>query len=126
MPGRRPKPSPSSTPESVGERLARLRRERGITQIELAKKLGVGQSVVSHYERSRRGLDSDLVRRLTTILGVSADELLGLQPVRSGDLVIQRRFLRKLRDVGRLSRRDQNALLRTIEAFIRGQLPRSA
>ena len=36
--------------ESIGRRLARIRKERGLTQIELAEKIGIIQSLVSSYE----------------------------------------------------------------------------
>jgi transcriptional regulator with XRE-family HTH domain len=71
--------------ESLGQRLARLRKERGITQVELALRLGVAQPVVSDYERGELRLHGELIIRLTQILAVSSDELLGLQPVKSAN-----------------------------------------
>src|SRR5438034_2484544 len=71
----------AATPaETVGQRLARLRRERGLTQVELAERLGIAQPIVSDYERGELRLHGQLIVRLTEILGVSADELLGLTP----------------------------------------------
>lgn len=42
---------PIPTKESIGERVARIRKERGFTQVELAEKIGVIQSIVSAIER---------------------------------------------------------------------------
>jgi len=39
--------------ETPGQRLARIRRERGFTQIELADKTGMVQALVSDYERGK-------------------------------------------------------------------------
>jgi transcriptional regulator with XRE-family HTH domain len=64
--------------EVIGERLARLRQERGISQQELAKQLGIAQPNVSDYERGIMRLHGELIVKLTEILSVSADELLGL------------------------------------------------
>ena len=36
--------------ESMGERVARLRKERGFTQVELAEKVGIIQTIVSAIE----------------------------------------------------------------------------
>jgi transcriptional regulator with XRE-family HTH domain len=104
--------------ETVGERLARLRRERGITQAELARMLGVVQPMVSDYERGELRLHGQLIIELTRILGVSADELLGLDKPRGNASVKNRRLLRRLQQLERLPRRDQQALLRTIDAFL--------
>ena len=39
--------------ESVGERMARLRKGHGLTQRELAAKIGVSRSVIMDYERGK-------------------------------------------------------------------------
>lgn len=105
--------------ETPGARLARLRREKGITQVELAERLGVTQSVVSDYERDALRLNSELIVQLTQILGVSADELLGLaKPAQSNAPIKNRRLYRQLQNIERLPKRDQQALLRTIDAFL--------
>ncbi len=105
--------------ETPGARVARLRRDRGITQIELAEKLGVTQSVVSDYERDTLRLNSELIVQLTEILGASADEILGLEKAsRSERGLSNRRLYRQLQSIDKLPKRDQQALLRTIAAFL--------
>jgi DNA-binding XRE family transcriptional regulator len=37
--------------ETLGRRIARLRKERGYTQVELAEKIGIIQVLISDYER---------------------------------------------------------------------------
>lgn len=64
--------------ESIGERLARFREERGISQQELAEQLGIAQPNISDYERGVLRLHGELIVKLTEILRVSADDLLGL------------------------------------------------
>ncbi len=62
-----------------GEFLARLKRARkdaGITQQELAKRLGRPQSFVSKYENAERRLDVVEFLQVTEALGVDACELL--------------------------------------------------
>ncbi len=104
--------------ETVGERLARIRRERGITQAELAEKLGLAQPNVSDYERGVLRLNADLILKPTEILKVSADELLGLREPKTTRSPRNRRLARRLEEIERLPRRDQEALLRTIDAFL--------
>jgi len=104
--------------ESIGERLARFRRERGITQAELADRLGLAQPNISDYERGILRLNADLILRLTEILKVSADEILGLREPARRTGAGNRRIARRLEEIERLPRRDQEALLRTIDAFL--------
>jgi transcriptional regulator with XRE-family HTH domain len=109
----------ASQGETVGQRLARLRRERGLTQVELAERLGIAQPIVSDYERGELRLHGQLIVRLTAILGVSADELLGLAPTPPTQPMAHRRLVRRLQAIDRLPRRDQQALYRTIDAFLK-------
>ncbi len=62
--------------ESAGQRLARIRRERGFTQVELAEKTGLVQTLVSDYERGKLRLNADMILRFATALEVSTDDLL--------------------------------------------------
>jgi len=109
---------PEVDKQSLGRRLARLRRERGLTQIEMAEMLGVAQPVVSDYERGELRLHGELIIKLTHILAISADELLGLDKPAHNEKLGDRRFIRRLKEIDRLNKRDQQALLRTIDAFL--------
>jgi transcriptional regulator with XRE-family HTH domain len=107
--------------ETLGARIARLRREKGMTQVELAQRLNVSQPVVSDYEHDVIRLPTDAVVQVAELLGVSADELLGMKTAvraASGASIKNRRLYRRMQEIEKLPRRDQEALLRTIEAFI--------
>lgn len=108
----------SKQKETIGERLARLRRERGLTQVELAAEIGVAQPVLSDYERGELRLHGQLIIDLAKILGVSADELLGLEKLKPNGTMKNRQLLRRMQQLDRLPKRDQQALLRTIDAFL--------
>ena len=61
----------------LGKKIARLRRERGITQAELAEQLHFTYQAVSNWERGVSEPDSETLVRLAAYFGVSTDELLG-------------------------------------------------
>lgn len=109
----------SPVQESFGQRVARLRKERGYTQVELAEKIGIIQALISDYERDKLRPYGDMVARFALALDVTADELLGIAPLaKTRGAVHNRRFLRRLQMVDKLPKRDQDALLRTIDAFL--------
>jgi transcriptional regulator with XRE-family HTH domain len=121
MPRRVTPPSAGSSDEPLGRRLAALRKERGLTQTDLAKKLGTAQAVISDYERGKLRPNPEILVRLAKVLDVSADELLGLRPPPKTETArLNRRFLRRLQQIDRLPKRDQDALLRMIDAVLRG------
>lgn len=61
-----------------GERLRELRTERGLTQKQLAEKLGLTQKNVSKYELEKLDLNTETIVKICRFFGCSADYLLGL------------------------------------------------
>ncbi len=56
-------------------RLREMREAAGLSQTDLADRLGVSQSFVTKYERGDRRLDLFQLRAVTTALGVAVSEL---------------------------------------------------
>lgn len=104
--------------EKLGERLARLRKAKGMSQVEIAEHLGVAQPIVSKYESGELRLHGELIIRLASLLDVSADELLGLEQGSRPHAPKDRRLARRMEAVDRLPKRDRDALTRTIDAFL--------
>ncbi|MFA4884497.1 MAG: helix-turn-helix transcriptional regulator [Desulfotomaculaceae bacterium] len=67
---------------SLGHRLTELRKEKGLSQIELAQRLNMGQSTIAMYERDKRCPDNKTLERLAGFFNVSVDYLLGLTNTR--------------------------------------------
>jgi transcriptional regulator with XRE-family HTH domain len=105
--------------ESFGRRLTRIRKERGFTQVEIARKIGIIQALVSAYECDKIRLHAEMVVRFAQALEVSADELLGLAAKKSNGTFKNRRLVRRLQQLERLPRRDQEAVIRTLDAFLK-------
>ena len=61
----------------IGKNIKRFRRECGLTQAELAKKLGVTTQAVSKWETQMNSPDIALIPKIAQVLGVSIDELFG-------------------------------------------------
>lgn len=104
--------------EPLGSRLARLRRERGLSQKDLAALLDVSQPIVSDYETGRLRLHGDVIVALAKILKVSTDELLGVTTQPRQVVIKDRRLLERLAQIDQLPKRKKDALLVTIKAFL--------
>lgn len=55
--------------------LAELRQQRGITQIEMAKILGIADSTLSQYETGQRTLPVNIAKKIAAILDVSIEDI---------------------------------------------------
>ena len=62
--------------ETFGNMVVVLRKEKGMTQLELAEKMGVTDKAVSKWERDLSFPDVSSIPKLADILGVSVDELM--------------------------------------------------
>ena len=62
--------------QSFGAMIAAMRKEQGMTQLELAEKMGVTDKAVSKWERDLSFPDVDSIPRLAEIFDVTVDELM--------------------------------------------------
>ena len=108
--------------ETIGQRVARLRKERGYTQIELAEKTGIPQTLITDYERDKLRLHPEMVIRFAQALEVTTDELLGLNGAKkNGDSgKASLRLLRRVKRIDDLPSSQQKTLLKTIDTFLKG------
>ena len=63
---------------SVAMRLKLLRTEEGLTQNEIAEKLGISQQTYSKYEKGTSNVDSVILTKICNLYGVTADYVLGI------------------------------------------------
>lgn len=79
MPGGRPT---TRKAPPFGSRLAAVRTAHGMSQAEFAERVGLSREMVAYYERRAKNPTADFVQKAAAVLGVSADELLGVEPIR--------------------------------------------
>lgn len=62
--------------ETIGKRIAKYRKEKGMTQEDLAARMGVSGQAVSKWETDASCPDISLLPQLCSVLGITTDELL--------------------------------------------------
>lgn len=106
------------TLEGFGPRLAALRQARGLTQAELGEMVDASQRVIAYYENEEAQPPGALLADLAIALQVSADELLGLKPVKTKASSKKARLLKRLQQVEKLPAADQRAVLKFVDALV--------
>lgn len=104
--------------KTIAKRLREIRKRRGMTQVQLAEKVGIRQVLVSQYELGQTRIHGALLAAFAKALRTSADEILGLKESKENGHIKDRRFLRRLEQIDGLPRRKKDALLTTIDAFL--------
>jgi len=103
---------------SIGSRLSQIRKEKGYTQIELAKKTGLTQALISSYERGRLRLSAETVIRFAKALGVSTDDILGFTKGSNDTERVSLRLIRRLGRIESLPTSKQKTILKAIDFMI--------
>ena len=69
-----------------GQKLKELRQISGMTQKQLASRLGITKSTVSFYERHERMPSPEIMSKIASIFHVSVDALMGLEKSKTIDV----------------------------------------
>ena len=73
--------------KSIGEMISSLRKEKGMTQNDLAEKMNVTDKAVSKWERNLSCPDVNSIPKLAEILGTTVEELLNAQPKKENNKI---------------------------------------
>jgi repressor LexA len=101
-----------------GERIVVAREEAGLSQRELAEKLGVTQRALSWWEREPVALKPDQMAALAAALGVSTDHLLGVQAARKRGPGPMGKARKVFEAVSKLPRHQQQKIVDVVETFV--------
>ncbi len=96
--------------QHFAETLRNLRKEKGITQAELARQLYMNKSMISAYEKESRMPSLDVLIKMSEFFNVTLDYLLGVEREHTND---KDRTI----DVSGLNDKQINALKEIIKAF---------
>jgi len=63
--------------QELGEKIVMLRRERGLSQTNLAQAISLSRVTLSHYERGERAIRTETLLRIAVYFDVSVEFLIG-------------------------------------------------
>jgi transcriptional regulator with XRE-family HTH domain len=101
-----------------GERLVATREAAGLSQRELAEKLGISQRSLSWWEREHVALKPEQLAALAEALGVTADHLLGRTSEKKRGTGPTGKAQRVFEAVSKLPRHQQKKIIDVVESFV--------
>jgi len=102
---------------TLGQNIRKYRKEKGLTQEELAKKIGVIQSNVYRWERDIIIPSLSTIKKIAQILEVSIDGLLFTEKERKSIKTTDKELLDKLKDLDKLTPADRVTILNLIDTM---------
>ena len=65
---------------TLGEMIVNRRTQFGLSQRELASRLGITATRLNYWEKDKREPDVEMIKLISNVLSISADELIGNDP----------------------------------------------
>lgn len=106
-----------STEETFGDRLSRFRQTAGLSQRDLAAEVGISQRMVVYYEKESERIPINLLPALAKAIGVTADQLLGLEITKETGKK-DTRLWRRFSQVEKLPPTKRKQIVQILDAFL--------
>jgi len=103
--------------DTFGKKLAILRKEKKLSQTDLAKQLNTSVSVISRYERDEMTPSIDTAKKLAALLDTTVGYLLGENE--NADMFKNPDMLRRFKDILSFPKEKQEHILFALDSMIK-------
>lgn len=104
---------------SLGEKIKKLRNEKGLSQEKFGKKTGIHPNHVGKYEANKTVPSADKLRKIAEVLEVSADYLLFDNSPKTGIIEVNDpELLEKFTTIDKMAEKDQETIKNLLDAMI--------
>lgn len=107
--------------QQLGQRIASLRKEQHLTQVQLAKLLGISQQHMASFEKGIRKIPASMLPSLSEVFAVPLESLLGI-PQKKAKRGPAPKLQRQVELIGQLPRTKQRFVMEMLDAVIQQQV----
>jgi len=101
------------------KRIKKLRKSRGLNQVEFSEKTGISQRMIAYYEKEVHQIPSDNIIKLSKALKVTTDELLGLKIINFEMTKDETKVYKKVKKILKLTKVEQQIIFNMINGFLK-------
>ena len=106
---------------TFGKRITTIRKDKGLSQGELAKQIGTMGVVLGRYERDEVKPSIEVAAKLSDALGVSLDYLVG-----NSEVLLDKELIKRITEIQQLSEEDRNGIFYALDGLLRDAKARKA
>ena len=107
--------------ESIGDRLARLRSERGYSQRDLARETGISHRMIAYYEKQAQYPPTHVLPILAKALGISLDQLFGMDKIKKDGNNKDMRLWRRFSQIEKFDVKEKRKIIQLLDTFIENE-----
>ncbi|HUX22350.1 MAG TPA: helix-turn-helix transcriptional regulator [Spirochaetia bacterium] len=112
-------PSWNSDAKELGMHIAAARRAKGLTQAQLAERVGISRLLLSDYERGKVRVYADVLSRIAEALATSPSRFFGSTSGDDESPPPSLRLVKRIQKIEKLPLAQQKALLKNIDMFLK-------
>ncbi|CAM1366897.1 conserved hypothetical protein [Tenacibaculum sediminilitoris] len=101
---------------TLGQKITKIRKEKKLSQIDVANFVGVSRDAISKYERDDIVPSVENAKKIAKVLNVSLDYLVSEDDTLE---VVDITMINRMKEIQRLSDDDKSTIVKIIDAFIR-------
>jgi len=101
---------------TFGQKISKLRKEKKLSQIDMANAVGVSRDAISKYERDDNIPSVENAKKIAKILSVSLDYLVSEEEKQD---IIDVDMIKRIKELQKLNNDDRSTIVKIIDAFIR-------
>lgn len=103
----------------LGKRIQELRKKAGLSQTDLAQKIGISYTQMSRYEVKNVQPPADILKKIADVFGVSVDYLIsGDSEEKAKATLKDTKLLQLFKAVEGMSEKDKNIITELISTFV--------
>lgn len=99
---------------NIGSKISNLRKEKGWSQNDLAKKIEASREIIGKYERNENLPSIEMVAKMAKVFGVTVDFLIGEGENASYD----KEIVERINDIQKMDISTKNVLFDVIDTYI--------
>lgn len=108
----------NSQPHAFGQKLAKLRQEKNLSQQEFGSLLGISRGMVAYYESCAKNPTIEFVEKVASTFGVTVAELLGELTEAKKKAGPQSRLERLTAELANLPKAKQEVVIQMLEGVL--------
>ena len=108
----------TKTKPEQGQRLSNLRKAAGLSQYDLASRIGVTQSSIGYWEMSDKPPRAEVLPKIANALGVSVEEILNGKTTQKGQPALSGKVRKLFVEISQIPRSQQEKICSIIEPYV--------
>ena len=105
---------------TLGERIKKLRTEKGLSQSQLAEMVNISYPQMSRYEIKGVQPPADVLKRLADVFGTTADYIIsGNSNEKIKDSLKDAELIKQFQEMDKMPTEEKNVILKFVSAYIR-------